>query len=281
MTSPAILLKTNGVRPKKMLGQNFLSDSGFSQKLISKALLSENDTILEIGAGLGAITLPAACAVKKVYAVEKDKKIADILKNELASADINNVSVIQKSILKVDLENIFEKTGRKMIVVGNLPYNISSQILIYLIKHRKFIDKAFLMFQKELAERLMSKVNTKQYGRIAVLLQYCAHVESFISLKSSLFYPAPKVDSKVLKIVFNDQYKEITENESHLFKTVKAGFCMRRKTLKNALSGSELCIEKNSVVNSLKAAKIDPERRAETLTVSEFVALSNSILKLQ
>ncbi len=280
MTSPSILLKANGLRPKKMLGQNFLSDFGASQKIISKALLSQNDIVLEIGAGLGAITFPAACAVKKVYAVEKDKKIADILKNELDEVSISNVLVIQKSILKVDLKNIFEETGRKMIVIGNLPYNISSQILIYLIKYRRFIDKAFLMFQKELAERLMSKVNTKQYGRIAVLLQYCAKVEPFVSLKSTQFYPAPKVDSKVLKIVFHDKYKKITENENHLFKTVKAGFCMRRKTLKNALMGSELCIDKDSVVKSLETAEIDPVRRAETLTVSEFVALSNSILKL-
>ena len=161
--------------------------------------------------------------------------------------------------------------------MGNLPYNISSQILVQLVKSRASVKRAILMFQKELAQRITSQPSSKDYGRLTVMLQYCAEVEKLLDVKAPHFFPKPKVDSEVLEIRFQETPKFLAHDEGLLFSVIKAAFGKRRKTLKNALAGSALDIDAGRALNILENAGVDPVRRAETLSVQEFVNLSNAL----
>ena len=276
MTSPRVLLNGWQIWPKKQLGQNFLSNPGIAAKIVAKAKLSPGDTVLEIGAGLGALTIPLARSVQEVYAVETDRRIVPLLRTELLAAGLGNVKIVTQDILQFDIAALAEQADRRLTVMGNLPYHISSQVLVQLIKHRQWIDRAVLMYQKELAQRLMALPGTKRYGRLTVMLNYAASVERLIELTADQFFPKPKIDSTVLKVVFRPAENTV-DNETVLFDVIKAAFGQRRKTLKNALSGSFLKIASEAAESALKAAGIDPKRRAETLSVQEFVALAHQI----
>ncbi len=280
MTSPIALLRSSNIKPVKQLGQNFLTDPSTAEMIISRSNLSEQDIILEIGAGLGALTIPAARIVKKVYAVEKDRKITRLLKTELLVNHLSNVEIIEKDVLNIDIVNIAAKEGTQIIVMGNLPYNISSQILVRLINARRSVKKAILMFQKELAQRIATGPGSKDYGRLSVMLQYCADIKTTAAVKATLFYPKPKVDSDVLEINFRESISFPADDEMFLFSVIKAAFGQRRKTLKNALSGSRLKIDGKTALTALENAGIEPARRAETLSVEEFVKLSNLLYRL-
>jgi 16S rRNA (adenine1518-N6/adenine1519-N6)-dimethyltransferase len=245
--------------------------------IVSRSNITSEDVVLEIGAGLGALTIPLAIAAKKVYAVEKDPELLKLLNTELLTHNLSNVVLIQKDILSLDLSDIFNSEGQKLIVAGNLPYNISSQILVQLIKHRNYVTRAVLMFQKELASRLISKPSRKEYGRLSVMLQYCADLKSLAHIKASMFFPKPKVDSEILEITFADRSDDSVSDETFLFKVIKASFGKRRKTLRNSLAGSELQISTKTAADALECSGIDPVRRAETLSVSEFISLSNTL----
>jgi 16S rRNA (adenine1518-N6/adenine1519-N6)-dimethyltransferase len=277
MTSPRTLLKAWNLKPKKRLGQNFLADPSTADRITDRAHLTNNDVVLEIGAGLGALTIPLARVVKKVYAVEKDRQLIDLLKTELLLNQITNCEIIANDILEIDLQAMTEKDAQKITVMGNLPYGISSQILIKLIKSRSVMERAVLMFQKELAQRLVARPGSKEYGRITAMLRYCADIRTLASVKSSVFYPSPKVDSTVIEIEFISTTAYGSHDEAMLFKVIKAAFGNRRKTLKNALSAGGLHIDSQKVAQALKSAGIDPCRRAETLEPSEFVYLAISL----
>jgi 16S rRNA (adenine1518-N6/adenine1519-N6)-dimethyltransferase len=161
--------------------------------------------------------------------------------------------------------------------MGNLPYNISSQVLVQLIQSRKYVSRAILMFQKELALRIMASPGGKDYGRITAMLKYCSDIKSLAIIKSPMFFPKPKVDSEVVEICFKETPEYIADNEDFLFKVIKAGFGKRRKTLRNSLGRSELMISTDTAGRALEQAEIDPIRRAETLTVHEFVNLSHAL----
>jgi len=277
MTSPRTLLAAWHLRPKKQLGQNFLLDPSSAKMIVARAGLQSDDVVFEIGAGLGALTLPLADSVKKVYAVEKDPHLVHLLNNELLAHQLSNVELIQKNILTVDLCDISQKEGRPLFVFGNLPYNISSQIVVQLIHSRHHVARAILMLQKEFAHRLISEPSRKDYGRLSVMLQYCADLKPLAEVKASMFFPKPKIDSKVIDIMFKNKFDDQVVDEAFLFKTIKAAFGRRRKTLKNALSGSELEIDAKTAGQVLEGSDIDPGRRAETLSVAEFVHLSNNL----
>lgn len=277
MTFPKTLLTAWNLRPKKRLGQNFLSDPSTAKMIVSRSKISENDVIVEIGAGLGALTIPLAKSARKVYAVEKDPELVKLLNTELLTHNLSNVELIQGDILHVNIAEIYNKESNKIIVAGNLPYNISSQILVKLIHERKGISCAVLMFQKELATRIASKPSCKDYGRLSVMLQYCADIKSIAHINASMFFPIPKVDSEVLQIDFKDRADFSTSDDAFLFNLIKASFGKRRKTLRNALAGSELDINAATAVLALERSGIDPQRRAETLSVAEFVHLSNNL----
>ena len=233
--------------------------------------------MLEIGAGLGALTVPLAMAVKKVYAVERDCQLIELLKAELLANRITNCKVIAQNILEMKLDAIDETSLRNLTVVGNLPYGISSQILIKLIQSRNNIERAVLMFQKELAQRIGAEPGGRQYGRITAMLRYCADIRFLADIKASVFYPPPKVDSAVIEIKFKPTTVYGPHDEAMLFKVIKAAFGNRRKTLKNSLAAADLQIDAQIALQSLSAAGIEPTRRAETLTPAEFVALSVSL----
>ena len=280
MTSPRILLSTNNLNAKKQLGQNFLSDPSTAEMIVSRSQICASDAVLEIGAGLGALTFPLARAARCVFAVEKDFQIASILKSQIAEHKLSQISVIENDILKIDLNAMAGQAGQKLIVMGNLPYNISSQVLIQLIQNRKSVSRAILMFQKELAERITAQPGVKDYGRITVMLQYCADVSTVAVVKSHLFFPKPKVDSKVVEIRFVPDLPYPAADEVYFSRVIQSAFGKRRKTLKNALSSGCIEIDSQFAENALVYAGIDPSRRAETLSIAEFVRLSNCLTKM-
>jgi 16S rRNA (adenine1518-N6/adenine1519-N6)-dimethyltransferase len=277
MISPKALLNIRKIRAKKKWGQHFLTQQSMAEKIVSRSNVSSNDRVLEIGSGLGALTLPLARAAEKVYAIERDAEMVELLKTELLAKKISNVVLLNQDILRIDLFTLLESETEKITVVGNLPYNISSQIIIKLIKSRQVISKAVVMVQKELAKRLTSTPSCKEYGRLTVLINYCSDVKKIAEVEGSSFFPKVAVDSEVLEIVFKDRPDVSVIHEEFLFRVVKAGFSKRRKTLKNALAGSELSLNVEAVVHSLHQAGIDPTRRAETLTTTEFAKLTDAL----
>ena len=279
MTSPRILLAAYNLHPKKQLGQNFLSDPSTAKMIATLSGITSEDVVLEIGAGLGALTIPAAKAARKLYAIEKDRRLIDLLKTEILANRLSNVELMEEDILKFDIKKLAENTGQKILIIGNLPYNISSQIIIRLIKFRSVVIRAVFMFQKELARRITAQPGCKDYGRLTVMLGYCTKIKKLADIKAHQFFPKPKVDSEVLEIKFLETIKYPANDEALLFRVIKGAFCQRRKTLKNALAGSELNIDAKTAQNMLDKADIDSSLRAEALTISQFVTLSN-VLKL-
>ena len=273
MTSPSVLLKAWNLRPQKKLGQHFLVNPATAEMIARRARITSKDVVIEIGAGLGALTIPVAKLAGHVYAVEADSKLTPLLQTELLVHKLANVEIIEKNILSVDIQSLAKTLDRRFIVMGNLPYNISSQVLIQLIQARQHVSRAILMFQKELARRIKASPGNKDYGRLTVMLSYCAEIKSIATIASSHFYPAPKVDSEVVEVNFNVLRPDPPHNEAMLFQVIKAAFGNRRKTLKNALVAGGLQIDPQTAHRALTAAGIDPGRRAETLAVSEFVAL--------
>jgi len=277
MTSPRSLLKAWRVYPRKQLGQNFLEDPAVSDMIVRRSGFSAEDTVLEIGAGLGALTIPLANRVKKVYAVEKDRRLIGLLRSELLANRLSNVELVEEDILRVNTHALAEACHRRITVIGNLPYSISSQILVKLIAERASIDRAVLMFQRELAQRLAAEAGSKDYGRLTVMLRYCAQMRSLADVSAKVFFPRPRIDSRVLEITFCGVRGCPATNEDLLLGVIKAAFSKRRKTLKNALTNSPLPFPPDTILEALTASDIDPVRRAETLSVEEFVALSNRL----
>ena len=277
MTSPRALLTAWNIQAKKQLGQNFLNDPNVARAIVSKADIDHDDVVLEIGPGLGAITAFAATSASRVIAVDKDGRIIGLLRTELLAKGIDNVDIREADILRVDLESVSREAGRPLVVLGNLPYNISSQVIVQLIHARSRIDRAVLMLQKEMAQRICAGPGSKAYGRLSVMLGYCADARVLMQVRAPLFFPAPKVDSTVVGIRFLDPPAFPAHDEGLLFRVVKAAFGKRRKTLRNALSQSDLNLDPSTCERLLEAAQVDPMRRAESLSVSAFVRLSNII----
>jgi 16S rRNA (adenine1518-N6/adenine1519-N6)-dimethyltransferase len=273
MTSPKVLLNAWNLKPRKKLGQHFLVDPSTAEMIVRRSRISSRDTVMEIGAGLGALTIPLAKIAECVYAVETDPQLTQLLKTELLVHKLTNVEIIEKNILRVDIHSLAKKKDHRLIVMGNLPYNISSQVLIQLIESREHVNRSILMFQKELARRITASPGSKDYGRLTVMLSYCAEIKSIATIAPSLFYPAPKIDSEVVEVNFNISRAYAPHDETMLFQVIKAAFGNRRKTLKNALSASSLHLDPKIAQRALTAAGIDPGRRAETLDAADFVAL--------
>lgn len=275
MTSPATLMKTWNLRAKKELGQNFLADRGTADKIVARSGITADDVVLEIGAGLGSLTGPLARMARKVYAIEKDSALIAPLNSELLASGLDNVIVMNDDILALDIAAIARAEAQPLVIMGNIPYNISSQILVQSMMARQHLKQAALMFQKELAMRVMATPGSKAYGRLAVMAGYCSTVNVMTEIRAARFFPKPKVDSLVLTISFKNHAEPPATDEFFLYKVVKASFSKRRKTLKNALSGPILQLDGATAAVEIAAAGIDPIRRAETLTVEEFVRLAN------
>ena len=260
MRNPRSTMEAWGLRPNKALGQNFLTSPEIVSRILSAAAAHPDEAVLEIGPGLGALTLALAAQTDRLIAVEKDPQMLKLLRTELIAAGRHEVTLIEGNILDIDISAL-APPGSRMVVLGNLPYNISSQVL---------------MLQEEMAKRIIAPPGGRDYGRLTVLLAYCADVRRLFTVTADRFYPRPKVDSAVVEVRFRTPETPVRD-EALFVKVVQAAFGQRRKTLKNALSGSALPLDAPGAETVLKSAGIDPTRRAETLSVAEFVALSDRI----
>jgi 16S rRNA (adenine1518-N6/adenine1519-N6)-dimethyltransferase len=277
-TTPRSLLAAHRLHPRRRLGQNFLAQPAVAEMIVARAGVSADEPILEIGAGLGALTIPLARAARSVTAVERDPHLVPLLRAELAACSVEHVRIVEADALALDLAELARREGGPLTVFGNLPYNISSQVVIKLIAARLHIHRAVLMFQRELAQRLTAAPGKRAYGRITAMLTYCASVRRLAEVKASCFYPPPEVDSEVLEIVFGGvQATYPPHDEAGLIRLITAAFGQRRKTLKNALTGSALGQSAEAVWQALVRAGIDPSRRAETMSPAEFVRLEISL----
>lgn len=279
MTHPGQILKREKLYAGKEMGQNFLSDPSTARRIVHRAGIDRDTKVLEIGPGLGALTLHIARETRRVTAVEKDRRLVPLLKQELADQGIDWVEILNQDILKTDLAEI--AAGEKLVVIGNLPYNISSQILIRLVLERSYIDRAYLMFQKELAQRLIAQPGTKAYSCLSAVAGYASRIHVAAEVGPACFFPRPDVDSTVLEFEFFDRPEVPAELEPLIFGVIKAAFSKRRKSLKNSMAGGELGLAKPMVAEALKMAGIAPERRAETLSVEEFISLTRAVGSLK
>jgi len=267
-------LKEHGFFPKKRLGQHFLVDRNILNKVIRTAEVGKEDVVVEVGPGLGEMTLALARSAKHVIAVEIDAKLAEILKKKLA--DLPNVEVVRSDILKVDFNHFRTKEGRPVKVVANLPYQISTPLLFRFIESKEVFSTFTLMVQREVAERMGAPAGGKEYGPLSVFVQLFLDVSIRFLIKPSAFFPSPKVESAVVHMVWKEKPMIEAHHEGWFKRVVRAGFGYRRKTLVNALKHSELSLP-DSIESRMEKVGIDPRRRPETLTIEEFIRLAEAL----
>ena len=273
----------HGFKISKSLGQNFLTDKNIIDKIIESADIGENDLVIEIGPGLGVLTREAAEEAGKVVAVEIDNNLIPILEENLA--DFNNIEIINQDILKVSLINVLEQNdiinGHKregIKIIGNLPYYITTPIIMKILEDRVPADSITIMMQKEVADRIKAEPGSKTYGALSAAVQYYCTVEDVAKVPKEVFFPQPKVDSAVIRLDIRKERPVDLDNVDVFFACIKSGFGQRRKTLSNSLSG--VCgLSKEAVLEALTEAGIDPVRRAETLSLEDFANLANAVNK--
>ena len=270
MTSLQKQLKELQIRPKKRLGQHFVHDPNILRKVIEAASLVPEDVVVEIGAGLGSLTEPLARRVKKVYALEIDSSLADVLKDRFSSGD--TVEVVWADALQFDFGAPFRRWKRKIKVVANLPYEISTPMIFRLLKERECFSLLVLMLQLEVARRLAAKPGTRDYGPLSIWSQLYSDVQMAFQVKPNSFLPPPKVHSAVVKFRILPKPRVAVEDEKNLEKVVRAAFTYRRKTLGKALqlggfSGPQ-------IKEALSIAGISPMTRGETLNLEKFCTLA-------
>jgi 16S rRNA (adenine1518-N6/adenine1519-N6)-dimethyltransferase len=265
------------MRAKKALGQNFLVDGNVLANIVKAADISPEDMVLEVGPGRGALTARLAEAAARVVAVEYDRDLVPLLRNELCR--YQSLEVINADILRLDLqEALGYSVGDKWKVVANLPYNISSQILFRFIEERAMFSEMLLMLQKEVGERLLAPPSCKDYGVLTVFCRLYFDVERVLSVKPASFRPVPRVDSVVLRFRVLGKPRVEVGDESLFRRVVKASFAQRRKTLLNCLKGMDASADEASLRRVLESAGIDPRRRGETLSLDDFALLTKHIL---
>jgi len=274
--------------PLKRLGENYLIDGNIKDKIIAAADISQDDTVLEIGPGLGALTIDLARCGANIVAVEKDKKACVILK-DLAEEDFPNLKIINTDILKFDIRSIVEKSAVHsskagfnlpygIKVVGNLPYYITTPIIELIIANKDLISSAVIMVQKEVASRFLAKPGTKDYSSLSCFIQYHTNPEYIYTVKRTCFDPAPDVDSSIVKLDMSKGPSVRVKDEELLFKIVRGAFNQRRKSVINSLSREEvLNMSKDKLTAILKDARIDPAARPETLSLAAFAKLTNAV----
>lgn len=267
--------ETYGFRLSKSLGQNFLTDKHMIDKIIDAAEIGKDDLVIEIGPGIGVLTAEAASRAKKVIAVEIDKNLIPILKDTLAAFD--NVEIINGDVLKTDLNQMIQNAGcRRTRIIGNLPYYITTPIIMGLLESHVAADSIIIMMQKEVADRIKSGPGTKAYGALSVAVQYYCTVTNVAAVPKEVFFPAPKVDSAVLRLDLRKDKPVELFSEDLFFRCIKAGFGQRRKTLLNSLSQLN-DFTKEQIRHCLEISGIDEKRRAETLSLEEFARIANNL----
>ncbi|HEU4752273.1 MAG TPA: 16S rRNA (adenine(1518)-N(6)/adenine(1519)-N(6))-dimethyltransferase RsmA [Armatimonadota bacterium] len=278
LSSPAAvsaLLRRRGLRPTRRWGQNFLIDANLLAKVADAGDLGPEDGVLEIGPGLGALTRALADRARRVLAVEIDPGLYAALTEETA-ADLPNVRVLHADFLAVDLERVVpEELGPgRHPVVANIPYSITSPVVVRLLEHRHLFDRIVLMVQKEVADRLTAAPDTSDYGSLTLFVHLYADARRVAPVSRRAFLPAPDVDSAIVRLDVRETPR-YPEPERYL-DVVHAAFRQRRKNLANALTGTPLNWPRERARAALEAAGIDPTRRGETLSPDEFAALARA-----
>ena len=281
MISPQQALKTIGRRPSKSLGQHFLIHQQTARKIVAAIHPEPGDVVVEIGAGLGALTVPLSTSGARVIAVEIDPELAAFLWRQLkAKNGEETVSVECMDILKLDLAGLHDRFHKKLKIIGNLPYNISSPVMFRLMEEADCIGEAVLMFQDEVAERVLAEPGSKDNSVLSVMSAYHSERKRLMRVKPSQFHPPPKVDSQVISLKFRACPLKPEVEPSFLLKVVKAAFSHRRKTLRNSLLASGMAdLTPDSVRSLLDEAAIEPGLRPESLHLEDFLRLAQTLSK--
>ena len=274
------VLERHGFTFKKSFGQNFLTDTNILQKIVDTAEVDEQVNVIEIGPGIGALTEFLAERAAEVMAFEIDHRLVPILADTLR--DFDNVTVVNEDILKVDLaQHIqnFKNPNLPIKVVANLPYYITTPILMHLIESGIPFSEFVVMMQKEVADRISAKPNTKAYGSLSIAVQYYMTAKVAFIVPRTVFVPAPNVDSAILKMVRRPEPAVAVEDEKFFFKVSKASFTHRRKTLWNNLTGYFGKSEevKDKLTKALDQAGLSPSVRGEALSLAEFASLADAL----
>lgn len=273
------ILQQHGIRLKKSLGQNFLTDSNILRKIVDAAELTNEHGVLEIGPGIGALTEQLAAQAKKVVAVEVDQRLIPVLKDLFGGND--KVEILQGDILKIDLHALFQQCFKEIHtvhVVANLPYYITTPILLKLLHSDQRFANMVVMIQKEVAERLAAKPGNKDYGSLSIAVQYYSEPEIVAQVPPTVFIPPPQVGSAVIRLKKRTAPPVKVNNEAFFFDVVKSAFAQRRKTIyNNLLRRFYTKADGDHLKEILMQAGVDPRRRGETLTMQEFALLSDLI----
>ena len=265
---------------QKKFGQNFLIDTHVLDKIINAAEITKEDFVLEIGPGIGTMTQYLACAAREVYAVEIDKALIPILEDTLQ--DYDNVTVLNEDILKVDIRKLAEEhnAGKPIKVVANLPYYITTPIIMGLFEEHVPIESITVMVQKEVADRMQVGPGTKDYGALSLAVQYYAEPYIVANVPPNCFMPRPKVGSAVIRLTRHKEASVKTVDEKLMFRLIRASFNQRRKTLVNSLKNSpELSFSKEEIQAAIAACGFSEGVRGEALTLADFAALTNELKK--
>ena len=274
------ILERHGFTFKKSFGQNFLTDTNILQKIVDTAEIDKNVNVIEIGPGIGALTEFLAESAAEVMAFEIDERLVPILADTLR--DFDNVTVVNQDILKVDLTQYiaeFKNPDLPIKVVANLPYYITTPILMHLIESGIPFSEFVVMMQKEVADRISAQPNTKAYGSLSIAVQYYMTAKVAFIVPRTVFVPAPNVDSAILKMVRRDQPAVAVQDEKFFFKVSKASFVHRRKTLWNNLTSCFGKSEetKDKLTAALERAELSPSVRGEALSLEEFARLADAL----
>lgn len=274
------ILQKYGFSFKKSLGQNFLIDPNILRNIVSHAYLTENSGAIEVGPGIGALTEHLAREAKKVVSFEIDQRLLPVLEDTLSPYD--NITIVHSDILKADVVKVIEEEMpgiEDIMVVANLPYYVTTPILMKLLNDRLPIRGFVVMMQKEVADRITAKPGTKAYGSLSIAIQYYCTAEIAMVVPKTVFMPQPNVDSAVIRLIKHDTPPVEVIDEDFLFEVSRASFAQRRKTIFNNLqaglqNGKQ---KKELIVSALEEAGIEPTRRGETLSIQEFGKLSNCL----
>lgn len=272
------ILQKYNFRLQKKFGQNFLIDNNILEKIIDAAQVTQEDCVLEIGPGIGTMTRCLAERAKKVVAVEIDKNLIPILQETLM--DHPNVTVVHSDILKVDINHIVEEENgsRPIKVVANLPYYITTPIIMALFENHIAIQSITIMVQKEVADRMQAGPGSKDYGALSLAVQYYAKPEVITKVPASCFMPKPNVDSTVIRLTKYEKPPVEVKSEAYLFAVIRASFNQRRKTLVNGLvNADKLGVNKEKIIEILGQMGLPPAMRGEALTLAQFAELSNAL----
>ncbi len=270
------ILGRHGFTFSKSLGQNFLINPSVCPKMAEQSGAKKGVGVIEVGPGIGVLTCQLAERADRVVAIELDKRLLPVLDETLAEYD--NIKIINDDILKIDLKKLIETelSGMEVVVCANLPYYITSPVIMKLLEDRLPINALTVMVQKEAAQRICAEVGSRQSGAVTVAVNYYAKPQILFGVSAGSFMPAPKVDSAVIRLDILKEPCVQVEDEELFFKVVKAAFSQRRKTLPNSLSAG-LQISKLAVTNALNRANVPVNYRAEQLTMEQLAKISNAI----